>query len=105
MTRCQLRLLVMTTAALSGCATTSEEAARSMRGMTRAEVLACAGAPNNEAVDGTLRVMSYTRMNVIQGTSAECTVSVILRRDTLDAVRYSGAPGVCSRLIAGCMKR
>lgn len=73
-----------------------------MAGMTRADVLACAGAPSREAQDGNLSVMSYSSFRVINGTSYSCEASIMLRNGVVDSVRYSGAHGVCSAILRGC---
>lgn len=73
-----------------------------MIGMTRAEVLACAGAPLREARDGELTVMSYSNVREIDFTTYRCDVSVSLRFDRVDQVRYRGARNVCSAVIRDC---
>lgn len=73
-----------------------------MVGMTRAEVLACAGAPLREARDGNLRIMSYGDTRFIDGDSYRCEVSVALRDDKVDSVRARGARRVCVAILRGC---
>lgn len=87
--------------AISGCAT-SQEAQDRMAGMTRADVLACAGAPSSEAQDGNTGVMSYSSARAISGTTYNCEASITLRNGVVDSVRYRGARGTCSAILRGC---
>ena len=84
---------------LAACAT-PDEAQRSMAGMTRAEVLACAGAPSTEAADGSTHVMAYR--DAIDGDP--CTATVLLGGGRVERISYRGAPGICARMLKGCMR-
>jgi len=73
---------------LSGCASVPSEPY--WKGMTRADILACAGVPQGEASDGSLHVMAYSN---IWG----CNLSVVLKSGVVTGVTYSGHPIKCSR--------
>lgn len=93
--------IVASSIAVSGCAT-QQDAQQAMAGMTRADVLACAGAPSREAQDGNLTVMSYSNFRAIDGTAYSCDASITFRGGVVDTVRYRGARGVCSAILRGC---
>lgn len=90
-------------AAVSGCATLpQDEAAKMMQGRTRAEVLACAGAPFREAQDGDFRVMSYSHARGIDGRLYQCELNIMLRAGAVETVRYTGPPNTCAAILRSC---
>jgi hypothetical protein len=89
---------------LSGCATSAQDARLSMQGMSRGDLLACAGAPHRQASDGNLQVLTYERFRVDQYGSAHCDTTVTLIDGRVSSVTYSRASRLCADSIRNCLK-
>lgn len=84
-----------------------QDVREAMVGLSRAEVLACAGAPFLEAQDGRVQVMSYNNfMNAAPNSDmARCEVSITLRNGLVSKVLYRGGGLLqlpCERLVRDC---
>lgn len=108
-------LLVAYGALLSGCALLDSQKAlqaqNDMVGLTRGDLLACAGAPVSTIRDGELEVMRY-EVN-FPGDGLACTTNVTLREGAVANVSYSGPTSgglltpaqACAATVARCARK
>jgi hypothetical protein len=91
---------------LAACANPSQERAdiaefakTQLVGVSKAEILACAGTPLRTAIKGNAELLTYVGSSGIAGTSQKspkehyCEVTFLLRRGFVEEVKYSGPSG------------
>lgn len=89
---------------LAGCAIPNQYT-QGILGMTRAQLLACAGAPRSEATEGTTHAMTYDIMisRGVHGSFA-CNVSLVLKDDKVVRISYYGQTGPCTQIMRACVQ-
>jgi uncharacterized protein YceK len=114
-----MRLLVIslvTVALLSGCsyarradrAKVAERAQTELVGLTKTELLTCAGIPPRAVIEEGLEFMSYPSSKY--GWGGGCLVTFVLQDGLVESVNYSGRTGrysqngeQCAYAVQGCL--
>lgn len=110
-------LLLSVSAGCAGHRAAMTDLARTeLIGKTKAEILACAGAPAHSAVSGNTEVLSYSyigeKTRNEHGTKkSQCVANFILVGGRVTQLNYTGTPGVlatqgeqCGFVVSGCVR-
>ena len=91
-----LMIVLLTTASCSSArraerAELAERAKTELVGLSKIELLICAGVPVRTATEGGLEFMSYGSSS--HGWGGACVVTFVLKDDVVETVNYSGRTG------------
>lgn len=82
-----------------------DEATAQLQGLSRGQVLACAGAPSREAADGNVGVMTYSTFRAFNGSATNCDVSLTMIDGAVTRVTYAGLRGLCQMALKNCLSK
>ena len=86
----------------------AERAKTELIGLSKTELLTCAGVPVRSSAEGELEFMSYGASSYRRGSS--CVVTFVLRNEAVETISYSGRTGRysqngerCAYTVANCL--
>lgn len=99
-------LLILIVAILSsGCSSSSQPIRRAeteMIGMSKAELLSCAGVPLRQDSIDNLEVVLYRQENFTSGSNRYCEVTFTLKNGSIEKLNYTYRYGGWQRKFADC---
>ena len=120
------KLLLPVMVLLSGCSSIATHARTELIGMTRSDLISCAGVPDksvtlpdrevlqfeqNQQVQGPLDIKGPMSLELSLGGKGTCHAVVTLRRGVVSVVGYTGPSGTllgpyaaCVPILKGCLK-
>jgi hypothetical protein len=85
----------------------AQQAETDLVGLTKVNLLTCAGVPERSTTEGGLEFLSYRSGS---GWSGSCVVTFVLKDDVVESINYSGRTGrrsqsgeQCAYTVANCL--